>query len=565
MALHRLAAFSGGEPRPMSRYRCAQRGQGVKTTPDRLPGPRIGRWQEGSVIRGIVAGLFWGAVLGGAGLVVVSATSPLPVRPAVTTPSAAEPVAEVPPPVVAPAAPSVVEVPAPTQPGPDAAPVTDTPVSETPAPAGGQTATPPVDAPVAETPVVTEAPAPVPAGPDVKPEAEAIPAPSVAEAPAAALPRTAGPDGAPAFPAAEDRPQGRTLAVPAAPAPDAAGTAAVLEPVPPQTAEVPAGLTGPSAAEVSPVVPAADPVPAPAPPVAPARADEERMADGPQVLPVPPVLPEPGVVPDPAPAAPVVPGPRPQPGFAGTVEGVRTGRLPSIAAAGEATVEAAAGGALLRNARAFDNPEGKPPFAILLLDDATAAVDLVTVAASPLPLTLVVDPAAPGAAARAAQWRAAGQEVALLASGLPRRGSAADMEVAMEALAAEFPDALAVTDLPDAGVQGDRAWATAVVPALAARGFGLVTWDQGLNTADQVARREGLPAVMIFRDLDGKDEAAPVIRRYLDRAAFKAQQDGRAVVMGRLRAETLAAVLEWALEGRAATLGLAPLSAVFPN
>ncbi|WP_323042663.1 divergent polysaccharide deacetylase family protein [Gemmobacter sp.] len=139
------------------------------------------------------------------------------------------------------------------------------------------------------------------------------------------------------------------------------------------------------------------------------------------------------------------------------------------------------------------------------------------------------------------------------------------MEVAMEALAAAFPDALALTDLRQDGAQGDRAWAGAVVPALAARGYGLVTWDQGLNAADQVARRAGLPAVTIFRDLDARDEGAPVIRRYLDRAAFKAQQDGRAVVIGRLRPETVAALLEWALDGRAASLGLAPLSAVFPQ
>jgi polysaccharide deacetylase 2 family uncharacterized protein YibQ len=52
-----------------------------------------------------------------------------------------------------------------------------------------------------------------------------------------------------------------------------------------------------------------------------------------------------------------------------------------------------------------------------------------------------------------------------------------------------------------------------------------------------------------------------VIRRYLDRAAFKAAQEGRVVVVGRTRPETVAALLEWTVEGRAATVALAPLTA----
>jgi polysaccharide deacetylase 2 family uncharacterized protein YibQ len=52
------------------------------------------------------------------------------------------------------------------------------------------------------------------------------------------------------------------------------------------------------------------------------------------------------------------------------------------------------------------------------------------------------------------------------------------------------------------------------------------------------------------------------MRRYLDRAAFKAAQEGTAMVVGTLRPETLAALLEWTIEGRASTIALAPVSAV---
>jgi hypothetical protein len=104
-----------------------------------------------------------------------------------------------------------------------------------------------------------------------------------------------------------------------------------------------------------------------------------------------------------------------------------------------------------------------------------------------------------------------------------------------------------------------------VVPAIGAGGRGVLTWGTGLNAADQVARREHVPAAVAFRDLDADGETTPVIRRYLDRAAFKAAQDGRVTVVGRTRPETVAALLEWALEGRSATVALAPLSAVMTS
>ena len=67
---------------------------------------------------------------------------------------------------------------------------------------------------------------------------------------------------------------------------------------------------------------------------------------------------------------------------------------------------------------------------------------------------------------------------------------------------------------------------------------------------------------MIFRRLDGGGESKQTIRRYLDRAAFKAAQEGSVVVIGDTRAATVAAILEWTVEGRASSVTLAPLTAV---
>jgi hypothetical protein len=266
-----------------------------------------------------------------------------------------------------------------------------------------------------------------------------------------------------------------------------------------------------------------------------------------------------------------------------TVDGVTTGRLPTITPdpAAEASVVSAetspveppvagtdlpeiAGNLppLQRFARVFENPSAKPLFAILLLDPGGPEVRRAELAALPLPLSFVVDPMQPGAAEAAAIYRAAGQEVVMLATAIPRGAKAADLEQSFAAVAKILPEAVGLIDTADATFQDNRGLSAEVVTHLDSQGLGLVTFDRGLNAADQVARREGLPSAIVFRSLDDEGEDSPLIRRYLDRAAFKAAQEGRVVVIGSAREATITALMEWAVEGRSASVALAPISAV---
>jgi uncharacterized protein len=152
--------------------------------------------------------------------------------------------------------------------------------------------------------------------------------------------------------------------------------------------------------------------------------------------------------------------------------------------------------------------------------------------------------------------------VIMLATGIAEGAQASDIEVAFQSMAQGLPEAVVVMDMAEPLFQDRRPLASLVVPVVAAQGRGLLTWDRGLNAADQVARRNDVPAAVVFRDLDSAGSNSTAIRRLLDRAVFKAGQDGRVAVAGMATPELVAALLEWTVEGRAATVALAPVTAV---
>jgi polysaccharide deacetylase 2 family uncharacterized protein YibQ len=341
--------------------------------------------------------------------------------------------------------------------------------------------------------------------------------------------------------------------------------------VPGALAEAAPGLSG----AMAPTLPEAEN--APAPMDSPPAAEEALLQPAPAAeAPPAPAL----IVPD-APL-PTLPSATPlaqegQDDLALAAPGVRTDRLPRIgddaAPAADGSGDAGADAALLPEAvlgttplelfrRDFDNPDAKPLFGIILIDEGIPADERSRLAKLPFAISFALDPLAADAAAAAAIYRAAGQEVVMLASGIPQGATAGDLEQTFQALDMAMPEAVAVLDRMTGGFQESLELARQAVPIVAEQGRGIVTYDLGLNSADQVARREGVPRATIFRVLDAEGESIPKMRNYLDRAAFKAAQEGRVLVIGRAQADTVAAILEWTVEGRAASVALAPVSAV---
>ena len=561
------------------------------------------------MIRGFLSGVIWGCAVAALALGAASQLTPLPVERIGADASAvprAKPVPEEP----------AQEEPVPEEPAPEA------PASAKPQPtvplaqqkgAAAEVAAPQNDAPAPATePAVEPTPAAKPASPVTVPVTEALdphagseftkPLPDVepvAPATDVAPVPGAGAEAPLALPVAD----AATVTDAPAAAPDTGLEAPKPLDTPQNSAEAGALAAADDGTKIALAQPAqialpqADAAPAPAQDPAPpakAEADDVLLKPLPEILPVPDapakpsaqLAPDPVLVPDTDPVADPAAKPsatlEPTPGLDGMVDGVTTGRLPRIGDA-EPVPESEAVPAekanpdgspalvidgeadlppLQKYAREFENPDAKPLFSIILIDTGGADVDRAALAALPFPVTFALDPLAPNVAQASAIYRGAGQEVIMVATGIPAGATAADLEVTFQAHAKALPEAVAVIDTEFGAFQSDRPMATQVVPILKAQGRGLISWDRGLNAADQVARREGLAAGMVFRRLDGQGENKSAVRRALDRAAFKAAQDGRVLVIGQTQPDTIGALMEWAIEGRATSVALAPVSAV---
>lgn len=200
---------------------------------------------------------------------------------------------------------------------------------------------------------------------------------------------------------------------------------------------------------------------------------------------------------------------------------------------------------------------------IILIDDADA-FGAEALQDFPYPLSFAVNPSDPGAAEKMARHRAAGFEVLALAD-LPKAATAQDAEVSLSVWLETLPETVGILEGVDTGIQGNRKLADQVAAIAAGTGRGLITQDNGLNTVQKLAARNGTPSGVVFRDIDGARQDPKIMRRFLDQAAFRASQEGAVVMLGRVRPETISALLLWGLEDRGSRVAMAPISAVMKH
>ncbi|WP_299965425.1 divergent polysaccharide deacetylase family protein [uncultured Roseobacter sp.] len=219
---------------------------------------------------------------------------------------------------------------------------------------------------------------------------------------------------------------------------------------------------------------------------------------------------------------------------------------------------------LVRFAAEGPGADDRPRMAIVLLD---TGVDLAGSGISPAALSrfphavsVAVDSRLPDASDRMAAYRKAGLEVLTtldLAAGAVPDAAARALS---EALAA-VPEAVGVLEGVGGGVDGSPGVAAKIANVLADTGHGLITREGADETARKLAVSAGVPAGVVFHDLDGKGQSPTVMGRFLDQAAFRATRQDRVIVLGRLRPETVTALLTWAQHARAQRVALVPVSA----
>lgn len=235
-------------------------------------------------------------------------------------------------------------------------------------------------------------------------------------------------------------------------------------------------------------------------------------------------------------------------------------RLPTVGADTEEAVVIDAR-PIVKNSEPFENNAQKPVMAIVLVDTGAQDFDIEALESFPYPLSIAVSTLDPQAAEKVADYRARGFEVLAMIN-LPEEASATDVEVAMQAHLSVADQFVGVMEGLGDGLQSSKEISDQVTEVLAGNGFGLLMLPNGLNTAQKLAAKEGVPSATVFRDFDDKEQTAVVMRRFLDQAAFKAVQEDGVVMLGRLREEAISALLLWALQDRASTVAIAPISAV---
>ena len=217
--------------------------------------------------------------------------------------------------------------------------------------------------------------------------------------------------------------------------------------------------------------------------------------------------------------------------------------------------------ALERYAAEFENPNGLPVIAILLIDDGALPDANAALAALPFAPTIAIDALAENAGDRLASHRGMGAEVAVQIR-LPNGAQPSDVEVAYGAALGLVPQAAMLFSDGTGVMQNNRSVAGQVMEILSVDGQGFVTVQRGLGNAARLAESAGVPAATVLRDIDGNGESASVILRNLDQAAFRARQSGNAVLMGRLTSQTLAVLQDWAADAAQNGVAAGPVSAI---
>jgi len=90
----------------------------------------------------------------------------------------------------------------------------------------------------------------------------------------------------------------------------------------------------------------------------------------------------------------------------------------------------------------------------------------------------------------------------------------------------------------------------------------VLVYEKGLTSILRAADKMNLPSAAIYKDLDGEGQNERTIRRFLDGAVMRASNTNEkgAIVVARLKPDTISALLMWSFQDRASRVAIVPVS-----
>lgn len=197
--------------------------------------------------------------------------------------------------------------------------------------------------------------------------------------------------------------------------------------------------------------------------------------------------------------------------------------------------------------------DNQPLMAVVLVDNGNMRLDPDILGSLPFTVTIAVPAKNDVHNALMRYYRDEGFEVALLID-LPEGSNATEVTEILDNAISTVSEATTILERTPGTLQNSREISTALVDRLALSGHGLVIYDSGVNPALERAKSVAVPVKTIYRNLDQDNGNERAMRRFLDGAAFRAQQEGSVIIAASPSPSVISALTFWSLQERSSSV-----------
>ena len=197
--------------------------------------------------------------------------------------------------------------------------------------------------------------------------------------------------------------------------------------------------------------------------------------------------------------------------------------------------------------------DNQPLMAVVLVDNGNMRLDPDILGSLPFTVTIAVPAKNDVHNALMRYYRDEGFEVALLID-LPEGSNATEVTEILDKAISTVSEATTILERTPGTLQNSREISTALADRLALSGHGLVLYDTGVNPALERAKSVAVPVKTIYRNLDQDNGNERAMRRFLDGAAFRAQQEGSVIIVASPSPSVISALTFWSLQERSSSV-----------